>query len=295
MGSFAKLAAFPVGYFRAVARWLLINRRDVVSHYHMLSAEIERIGFIKVHYKSVPGENGQLHKTQERVGMSVTKGSTLEKLLRAYIAQGGNPFDISPFRYPDQHKIGGINSDGSTTLRHEYPEGGVLAPSGAAPNSPADDETGTGFGQDHGGWVKSDRYYPARWGGRISRGAWDSNSVVKSMHQMRSWANQMIKERVQDMEWRIIKQCDLREQLLIERDEVIMQAFSGTLNGLPSFDPELFNKSLLVQSIIDDMQKLIFETDISGEILGYRASPVTGVLYFALKDTISEHRDPLGG
>jgi hypothetical protein len=114
------------------------------------------------------------------------------------------------------------------------------------------------------------------------------------MHQIRAWAGQAIKERVTDIEWRIIKQCDLREQLTIEKEETLYQAFSGSLTGFPDFNPDLYNRGQLVQSLIHDMNELIFETGEDG-VRAYSAPVQSGLLYFVFPDMPSEIRDPLGG
>jgi hypothetical protein len=88
------------------------------------------------------------------------------------------------------------------------------------------------------------------------------------MHQMRAWASQEIKE-LQDLEWRIIKQCDLREQLVQERDEVLVQAFGGSLDGVAPFDPARFEESLRVQNLIQDMYRMLYETEVTGRVVSF--------------------------
>ena len=97
MASFSKMSFFPPGYFRAFSSWLLRERRDVASRINTLNAEIERIGFVQVEYRQIVNPDGSYAVTEERMGVSVTPNSTLEKLVQAYIANGGNPLDISPF------------------------------------------------------------------------------------------------------------------------------------------------------------------------------------------------------
>jgi len=109
---------------------------------------------------------------------------------------------------------------------------------------------------------------------------------------MRDWANQAIKERLQGLEWQIIKLCDLREQLETERDEILVQAFGGALAGLEGFDETRFARGLRVQSLTTDIQKLIFEQDEAEQ--SFKDSVQIGFLPFTFPTTASEDREPLG-
>jgi hypothetical protein len=131
-------------------------------------------------------------------------------------------------------------------------------------------------------------------GGRMDRGAWDNDTIVRTMHDMRRWANQDIKTRLQDMEWRIIKQMDLREQLIYERDTVILQAFGDLQDGVGPFDPDSFRQERLVPVIIDEMSKLIAATDPeTARLVGSGASPGTGFLTFVFPSVPEEALETL--
>jgi len=301
MASFNKLSRWPVGYFRAMSSWLLRNRRGLGIRLETLTAEIERIGFISVLYRAKELEGGARQFTEERIGISVSPGSTLEKLLQAYIAQGGNPFDISPFWHPDETAIAGFDSEGKPLLAGSYPHGGTVYLKSAEPNEPQVNKTtdtegnttyeSTGYEAYPGGDAVVDRFYPARLG---QRGARTDLNIVTLMRSMRDWANQDIKERVQDLEWRIIKQMDLREQLVKERDMVLQQAFGGSLNGLPGFDETQFNPGLTVPSLIQEMYDLLYETEEDGAVVSFNASEKVPFLSFTFEDRPSERRNPLG-
>jgi hypothetical protein len=291
MTTFAKMAVWPTGYFRAYSSWLLRNRRDVVTQISTISAEIQRIGFITVSYQTAE-VNGQQRATEQRVGFGVTTGSSLARLCQAYIANGGNPLDISPFAYPDGIEIVGENGNGEPIVIERYPHGGVAAPISVESSNPGGKPNGTGYEGYEGGWLRTDRYYPARQNGRRDRGAFDSDSIVRHMHAIRGWANQIIKERLQNIEWQIIKLCDLREQLVTERDEILIQAFGGTLNGLDDFDEARFSRGLRVQSLVTDIQDLIYENDAAKQ--SFRPSVQIGFLDFTFPDAVSEDREPLG-
>jgi len=291
MSTFAKMAVWPTGYFRAYSSWLLRNRRDVVLQMNTITAELRRIGYVKVSYliQEIDGEN---RATEQRSGFAVTAGSSLARLCQAYIANGGNPLDISPFMYPDATEIVSTDAQGNPILAEQYPYGGVVAPRSVDTTSPGGKPGGTGYESYEGGWLRTDRYYPARQNGRRDRGGFDSDSIVRHMHAMRGWANQIIKERLQNIEWQIIKLCDLREQLETERDEIMVQAFGGTLSGVGAFDEDRFSTGLRVQSLVADIQDLIFEQDNAEQ--SFKDSTQIGFLSFTFPTVPSEDRFPLG-
>jgi hypothetical protein len=258
------MAEWPVGYFRSYSGWLLRHRRTVPARVSTLNAEIQRIGFIKVDYRTVNTTDGDI-KSEDKMGFSVTAGSSLEKLLQAYIANGGNPLSISGFMHPQSTSID-VDGNGEGTKSEQYPNSGVVFPLSGDPNDPLSSDTDTGYGASQAGMLDTYRYYPARQGTRLSPGAYDHGSVVKSMHHMRAWANQDIKE-MNDMESRIIKLCDLREQLIQERDVILVQAFGGVLPGVQDLKNDQFDSNLLVQNIYQDMANLVFKAAPSGVTL----------------------------
>lgn len=295
MASFSKMAVWSVGYFRSYSSWLLRHRRTIAARLKAIDAELVRIGSVTVIYRTV-NQDGNIRATEERIGFKVTKNSSLERLVRAYIANGGNPLDISPFLHPESVEV---TSEGDQVkIKESYPHGGILAPMSANPNDPLPIKgVDSGYGADPGGWIRSDDYLPGRQGGRISRGDPTNETVIKAMHQMRSWANQDIKERLQDIEARIIKLSDLAEQLTKERDEVLVQAFGGALvgAGLGSFDENRFPRNLQVQVLVQDFYDLLYETNESGgKEQSYKASNEVGFLPFTFDTKPSELRDPLG-
>ena len=301
MSSFSKMAVWPVGYYRAISSWLLRNRKEVAARIETLSAEIGRIGFVTIRYQMVTDSDGTKKASEVRTSVSVTPGSSLGMLMRAYIVNGGNPLDISPFAYSDGTTVS-VGEDDEAMISYTYPHGGVVAPLSSDPmeteevliQTAAGETVDSGFGPDPGGYLNTDRYYPRRQGGRVERGVAGQENIVHAVHLTRKWANQEIKERLQDIEWRIVKLCDLREQLLQERDEVLVQAFGGALHGVRGFDQNRFNPDHLVQNVINLMYGRIFEKDANGVISSTKASSVVGLLPFTFEDLPSELRDPMG-
>ena len=300
MPSFSKMGIFPVGYFRAITMWLLRERRDVVARITTITAEMTRIGSVTMTYLKV-AEGGNTKATERRVGFSVDEGSSLGKLLQAYIATGGNPFNISGFLHPDTTEVVEL-ADGTVVRHQEYPSGGAPGARSVDYNNPlpkdadpGDQSPGkTGYEGYEGGYVDSARYVPGRMGGRKDRGAWDSNTVVRVMHDIRKWANKEIKHRLQDIEWRIIKLSDLYEQLKQERDMVLMEAFGGKLIDMPHFDQEKFDPKRLCQVLIADMYSLLYDTVPGGVPVGTKSSPTLGLLYFAFDDVPEDEAGPMG-
>jgi len=296
MATFQKMSVWPVGYFRAFSSWLLRNRRSIAARLAAIDAEVDRIGFITVLYKA-DTVDGKVQLTEQRVGFEVTDKSSLGRLCQAYVAQGGNPLDISPFMYPDATEAIEEDAEGNATESVErYPHGGVVAPKSVEYNDPTPKEgENTGFGEYQGGYLNTDRFYAPRMGGRMSKGAFDSDTITRYMHSMRRWASQEIKERLQDIEWRIIKLSDLREQLLKERDEVLVAAFGGALTGVGDFDEARFDRDLQVQNLVQDMYERLYEVEADGKVRSFSATDPVAFLNFTFEDEPSEIRDPLGG
>lgn len=300
MPSFSKMGVFPAGYFRATTQWLLRERRDVVNRIDTLQAELIRIGEVKMTYRPLQEGEG-IKRSWQRTGFTVTQGSSLARLVQAYIATGGNPYDISGFLRPDTTVW--VETETGLVRQEQYPGGGFVAPKSSEYNDPmpqpvSDDGSEspqqTGYEAYPGGFVESPRYNPGRLGGRLDRGSWDSTTVNRVMHDVRRWANKEIKYRLQDMEWRVIKLSDLVEQLQQERDHVLMEAFAGQLNGMPLLDEDQIDPKRLCQVVIQDMYALLYEIDAAGIPYGFRARTDTGFLRFMFPDVPEDETGTLG-
>ena len=299
MGSFSKMGAFPAGYFRATAEWLLRERRDVMARVSTMQAELARIGEVRMVYRRLAEGDGT-RVSEQRQGFAVTKGSSIARLMQAYIAQGGNPYNISSFLYPDT-TAWVMGADGLMVRVEAYPGGGFVAPKSVSyigqPSPLSEDGSvppeKTGYEAHEGGMIASHKYLPGRMGGRLNRGSWDYSTVNRLMHDVRKWANKEIKTRLQDMEWRIVKLSDLAEQLTKERDEVLQEAFAGQLSGLPPLDEDQQDPRRLCQCLIQDMYALLYETN--GDVpFGFRANAETGFLGFTFPDVPEDEAGTLG-
>lgn len=258
--SFGWLGTFRQGAWRALRRFLLEERRDLGARIAVIEAELQRIGQIIVVYRREVDDAGAVRVTEERTGISTTRNSTLARLLQAYIAQGGNPFDISHFFIPDRALLIGEEFDGTPKYGELYPYGGVVYPVSAEYNEPLGS-----YGLWGGGWLPLRKYPPLKLGGRYDPGV-EAEPFVNYTVKARQFATQEIRHKRNDLEARIIKQCDLREQLTIERDEVLVQAFGGLAESIATFDPDRFADLLRVPRIVDVIDSIFYNRTGDGGV-----------------------------
>lgn len=245
MSSFGFMSKYRTGYYLAVRSFLLRERKTIPDRIAVINAELRRIGLVRIDYGSVSNDDGSVTVNENRQKFNVSPNSSLEKLIRAYIAQGGNPLDISMFLIPDLNTQ--VNTEDGTSIltKQSQPYGGVVYPlsqSYHATNDGPDSynveeqkvqESGAALtaGDYPGGYLNLIKYPPRRLGRRKDPDE-DSTLFAAEMHNMRKWANAEIRYKLHDLEARIIKLCDLREQLQNELDLVLMQAWGGIMPGL---------------------------------------------------------------
>jgi len=242
--SYNWLGIFRQGSWYAYRSYLLQQRREVNARVAVINAELKRIGTVTVLYGETQNEDGTSTITEERIGFLVSQGSTLEKLLQAYVALGGNPFDISLFLSPDSVIY---VAEKDMTIETQ-PYGGVIYPK-SGNYAPGDIY--------EGGYLVVKKYLPARMGGRKEV---EDQTVAGLVAQSRGWINQTLRERCSELENRIIKQCDLREQLLKELEEITF-AVGGTMGVLPTLDEDAYNVDLGVAKIVAAIDSVFYETD----------------------------------
>ena len=257
--SFGWLGAFRQGSWQSFRTFILRERRDITRRISVIDAEILRIGRIVVGYRRTSDPiTGEITATEERVSFTVSRGSSLERLLQAYIALGGNPLDISHFFEPDRSVLISEDADGTPRMAEQYPYGGVVYPLSAEPNEPVGI-----YGVHPGGFLSLRKYPPWRMGGRRELGT-KMEPFVNYIHYARRWTQQEIRYKRNDLEARIVKLCDLREQLQKERDDILNQAFGGLISSVLSFNEDRFAKGLRVPSIVDLIDSLFYERDENG-------------------------------
>lgn len=259
--SFGWLGIFRQGSWRAFRSFVLKERQDVGRRISVIQAELNRIGSITIQYRKEENEaTGENRVTEERVAFSVTPNSSLEKLVQAYIAKGGNPLDISHFFVPDRSVVANEDSENFVDTRDQYPYGGVAYPRTAEPNEPE-----SSFGAYSGGFIPLRKYLPNRIGSRRDIDA-DSESTVNIVSSARRSVHKEIRYKLNDLEERIKKLCDLREQLLKERDEVITQAFGGLVPDVPDFDSDRFVQVLRLPRLINQIDEIFYTRQGDGSL-----------------------------
>ncbi|NBR00488.1 MAG: hypothetical protein EBT79_04275 [Actinobacteria bacterium] len=247
---FGWLGTFRAGQWNAYRSFILKERADATSRLAVIEAEINRIGQVTVEYQFVADGSGTC--SEERVGFSVSQGSSLEKLILAYTVAGGNPFDISMFLVPDSVSL--TNDDDPASIVQTQPYGGVVAP------KTGDPAVGATFYE--GGHLNILKYTPAR---TNNQDAHDSN-MASSIYRSRKWVAQVIDERTHALESRIIKLCDLREQLEQER-ELIESTIGGTVDGFPSLDPDIYDIDATLARIISKVDSIFYTVDSGGYVV----------------------------
>jgi len=225
MPSFTWSTRFREGQWRAFRKFILEERRDADSRISTIMAEIDRIGEIYIGW-AVDSEGV---RTEERVSFAVTPAnSSLGKLVQAYTAMGGNPFDISAFVGPDQ------NYEQEDSVSSPIPKGGVLHMEDMtySPDSGPTDRDGNfvKFKESRSGGRRIDDQAPKIW---------------EKIRKARGWVTQEMRYKRTRIEEQIIKLCDLREQLQEELDDIAW-AMAGDLPPEVGYDPERFNERLSV-------------------------------------------------
>lgn len=227
--SFGWTGIFRQGAYRDFRTFVLSQRRDVLARITTINAELNRIGYIRVLYARMDSEDPNSPMTEARVGLDVTPETSLGKLLQAYVAQGGNPFDISMFLTPDAFELVDSPDAPVDEEGEEVPELRETQPYGGSAWSQSTDPIVGGLFT--GGWLPLWRY-PARRMGSAQSYPERASEVSRDVHAMRGWVTQEIRTLRNDLEARIIKLCDLREQLQREVNELIPQAVGGVIPGV---------------------------------------------------------------
>jgi hypothetical protein len=247
--SFGWLGTFRVGQWRVFRDFNLEERSGVSYRVKAIEAELSRIGEVTAYYEQTKNpETGEVTVSEKRVGMRITSGTSLEKLMQAYVANGGNPLDISMFLKPDKTFL---IASGSGELKQVplYPYDGVISPKSVEYSTD---------GEYQGGFLPLKKYAPAKSGGRISEGTVNSE-VAEVVAESRKWISQEIKEKRNDIEARIIKLCDLREQLENERDILLVRTLGGTVQEIVEPEEEMFDPRYRLSEMLDQIDGFLFD------------------------------------
>lgn len=228
MSSYAWVSRFREGSWRSFRKFMLEERMDASSRFEVIDAERDRIGDVQVLYQV--DENGKY--TEKRAGIAIEPdNSSLAKLLQAYCALGGNPFDISMFMTPVDPVL--IQDEAIIP----FPGSGVAYMEDAS------------YAYDQGakdGDANLQKLKVSRVGGKISL---ETDSKTASIIlRGRKWISKEIMNKLVRLEERILKLCDLREQLDQEVEDMLW-AMHGDMVADTTFDPERFNIDLTVARI----------------------------------------------
>jgi hypothetical protein len=194
-------AEFRATQWITARKFMLKERAVIGDRAKVINAELDRIGHVSMGW--VVGDDG--NATEQRKMLTITNPeSSIAKLLQAYTVSGGNPFDISMFLIPSKGL--GPNADG--VVRRKQPGAGVVSlQSGAFAMGPFQADKA----QQGDATVKL--YQWARKGGPSSPE--DPGDQI-AIGRARRWIEKEIRFKRTDLERRIIKLCDLREQLQTE-------------------------------------------------------------------------------
>jgi len=280
MSSFGSMIYIRMGYYQAMRSFVLNEKRHLWQRMAAIEAELYRIGSITITYEQVTKDNGALKRTERRMAICVDAHSSLEKLLQSYVVLGGNPLDISMFFLPNlSSEANPDEPDVEAATIEAYPYGGVAAPISYEYHATADyggfdiaemkdHEAGESltFGEFPGGYVNLISYVPRRVGSRANATPSDEHTVMTmTVDALRGWVNQDIKEKLHMIEEKIIKLCDLAEQLTIERDKILPQAWPFTAQTVGSSAAGLMT-DYGIQSIIQDLDKEFFLWDPEDDV-----------------------------
>lgn len=256
--SFGFTGFFRAGAWRVYRSFILNQRRDVVARLTTINAELARIGEIRILYERNASNPNRM--TERRIGLDVSPNTSIERLIRAYVAMGGNPFDISMFLTPNAVEVVEDTTGESQT---EEANPSATAPSNFQENQPYGGIASSGSadpmagGTYTGGWLPMWRYPPRRFGNATSY-TQQSADMTRTIHATRGWAVQEIRTLRNDLEARIIKLMDLREQLIIERDELLPQAVGGSVPGLQWSNNGEYAASHNVSAIVDHIDSVFY-------------------------------------
>lgn len=263
--------------WKAFRDWTLNERRAVGARMRVIKAELTRIGHITVFYQrqkeTVVTETGAEqvveNVTEVRRAFRVSEGSSLEKLVQAYIAAGGNPMAISlflqpdeiqfttdddPLESPDDNHNEQATDVGFASTPFTQPSGGAFAPGST-----------TGYGPGGPPVRPNTRRDVYKQVGRYFDQGDASGKIAVRMDHARRWVRQELTELAR-LEGRIVKLMDLREQLLHERDVLLVQYVGGSVPDLPlPPDPDRFARNLHLTRIVTDMDRTFYELTADGE------------------------------
>lgn len=219
--SFRWLGFTRRGSYTAFRKFILEERRDIKSRIDSIDRQIYFLGEVLVTYDT--NEDGESIQKPKKFEVLGDKGS-IAKLVKAYISLGGNPLDISMFLNPMDTRI---HKTDESIFFEETAMGGVVAPMSGSPDQYA--YTG-GYYE----WESDPKWNLGNAELTPERTYWAMETFLKS----RKWTEKEIRNKRNKLEEKIIKLCDLAEQLQKEKDMLLekIESFDDTLHP-----PDIFN------------------------------------------------------
>jgi len=249
---------FREGQWLELRSFLLKQRENVDSRVTYINRELKKIGDVSVLYEREDPNDNTSKITEKRKGIIVEKNSSLGKLMKAYVARGGNPFDISMFLKPDSYIIKEVE-EGPPQEIETQPYGGLVFPKS--------DEKFFAIVSEAGLLpIWKDPYRKLGEKKNIWDEKFSPEEVLLRMKEARGWVTKEIRELRNNMEAKIIKLCDLKEQLLLEKKEILVGAVGGFSSSDLDLDLDNFLLDRHLSQIIHYFDSQFFEVDEDGDI-----------------------------
>lgn len=262
------------GAWTSFRKFILEERRDIQSRIDSIDRQMESLGEILVTYDSnESGESIQKRKKFEVIG----NDSSVAKLVKTYISLGGNPLDISMFLNPMDTRLVKTPDD---IFFEKTAMGGVVAPMSGSP----DQIVFTGGWME---WEKDPKWNLGNAAIEPYKLSWALETIMKS----RKWTEKEIRNKRNKLEEKIIKLCDLAEQLQQEKDLLLqkIEGFNETTNL-----PDVFNLMQTAEypiALIDS----IFWKEAEGEDMPKASNPeerqLTEDMLYLSREEIEANRD----
>ncbi len=229
MSSFGWSTTFREGQWRVLREFVTQERQDCGSRERVIRAEQKRIGEIVVLY----GQDETGKTTETRAGLLVVgnQNCAVGKLLQAYVALGGNPFDISMFLRPNRGKV----EDGS------YVDS--LQPGGGAVYRVGFSYSFSSASKNSDSNISSFR--PSKIGGEVATG---EERLWTPIRMLRGWCQKEMYQKRVRIEERILKLSDLYEQL--EEERISMTQATRGEGMVNPYDRRLYSDRLSVQYLV---------------------------------------------
>lgn len=236
MPSFSSIDTMRFTQWRVLRQFVLEERRDAGAREAMILAEQKRIGKVRILYGR-DEETGEVNQVRQGIVIDGAPDCALAKLVQAYVALGGNPFDISLFLYS--------NDDESPGKGFAYPKGMSYSMQGQERDSDSNIE----------------KYKPSRIGGTRET---QSEIIAANMTLLRRWTTkEMYYKRIR-LEERIIKLSDLYEQLEQERVMLVGAVQGQGMRAI--YDTDKYQDSHTVPVLVYTIDSIWNQPDEDGRV-----------------------------